>query len=458
MADSGLGEKSEISAPAPVRHDPYPGILNWVKYLAYDGLWLLVATVLSPWWVVRCLFNRDFRHMVAERLTLGLPRLNRPDPAKPRVMVHGVSVGEVLASRSLVNHLLQGFDVVVSASTNTGMEVARREFPELAVVRYPLDPSILVRRFFRRVDPQHVILMELEVWPNFLKWSNRRGAPIAIVNGRITERSLHNYLRFHRRLPQFLRVTLFAAQDQSYADRFVQLLGSDERVVVTGNIKADGLEIGPVPETKASRELQDWVDPGGDRLVLLAGSTHGDEDLLLFQAFREACPGSRIVLVPRHPGRGLDVVEQLAAVGARAQLLTRLRAGDENLDLEQPLIVDTVGELGSIYGLATLVFVGGSLVPHGGHNVLEPAARGKAVLYGPHTHNFFQETALLEQVGGAIRVRDTGDLMVHLSRLAQEPGAREAMAKAAMGVVMDQRGATARTLASLERYLGLKTL
>ena len=438
-----------------MRQDPYPGLRNGIKYLAYDGLWFVVAVLLSPWWLVRCILNKDFRRMVAERLTLGLVRLPKPSPSRPRVLVHGVSVGEVLASRSLVAHLRKGCEVVVSASTNTGMQVARREFPDLAVVRFPLDPSILVKRFFRRVDPQHVILMELEVWPNFLKWSNRRGAPVAIVNGRITEKSLRNYLRFHRRLPQFLRVTLFASQDQAYADRFVQLLGSDERVVVTGNIKADGLEVGPVPDTEASRELARWIAREEGQLVLLAGSTHGQEDGWLFEAFRNACPGARIILVPRHPDRVGEVVEQLAALGARAQSLTKLRSGEQTLIPTEPLIVDTVGELGRIYGMAHLVFVGGSLVPHGGHNVLEPAARGKVVLYGLHTHNFMQETALLEKVGGAIRVRDTAHLEQELERLAQDQEAREHMAQAGMGVVRDQRGATERTLSALEHYLGL---
>jgi len=424
-------------------------------YLCYDLLWVVVALLLAPWWILQCLWKRSFRRMVAERLTLGLARLGTPQAGRPRVLVHGVSVGEIMASRSLVAELSPTCEVVVSASTNTGMEVARRLYPKLEVIRFPLDPSPVIRRFLRRIQPEHVILMELEVWPNFLKWSNRCGAPIAIVNGRITERSLRNYLRFHRSLPQFLRVTLFAAQDEANARRFVQLLDDDRRVVVTGNIKADGLQVGPLPQDPAQAEVQHWVAAGPDQNVLVAGSTHGQEELLVFQAFQAASPGCRVILVPRHPERAPEVIEALAALGVRAQRLTRLRSGAERLDPTEPLIVDTVGEIGRFYGLATLVFVGGSLIPHGGQNMLEPAARGKPVLYGPHTDNFLQETALLEEVGAAIRVRDAADLEHQIRFLLGDPLARERMSQAGIQVALAQRGATRRSVQALESRLGL---
>lgn len=424
-------------------------------YAAYDLLWVSVTLLLAPWWAFHCLFSRPFRGMVWQRLTGGLPALPAPGGDKPRVLVHGVSVGEVLASRALVKALRETCEVVISASTNTGMEVARREFSDLHVVRFPLDPSPVIRRFLRRVQPGHVILMELEVWPNFLKWSNRRGTPIAIVNGRITERSLRNYLRFHRSLPQFQRISLFAAQNEDYAQRFEQLLDDRGRVVITGNIKADGLQIGALPRDGALEELEGWFARTPGQPVLLAGSTHGHEEVLVTEAFRSACPGARIVLVPRHPPRAQEVVDALAERGQGAQRLTRLRSGEETLDPSQVLIADTVGEMGRLYELATVVFVGGSLVPHGGQNMLEPAARGKAVLYGPHTDNFVQETALLEQAGGALRVADAQELATEVRRLVESPEACERMADAAIQVVQAQRGATARTVAALQRHLGL---
>ncbi|MFT5198839.1 MAG: 3-deoxy-D-manno-octulosonic-acid transferase [Planctomycetota bacterium] len=447
-----------VPIPDPVRADPFPGIKNALLYGAYDLLWLVVALLLSPWWLAKSVLQQAFRRMVLERLSFGLPVSHGHIAGRPRVLVHGVSVGEIMASRSLVAALKDTCEVVISASTNTGMKVARQEFPDLRVVRFPLDPSVCVRRFLTRVQPEHVILMELEVWPNFLKWSNRGATPVAIVNGRITEKSLKNYQRFSRSLPQFQRVSLFAVQDESYGSRFRQLYGTDRRVVVTGNIKVDGLEFGAVVEDKAFRELQAQIGWQKDQVVLLAGSTHFNEEPQVYEAFRGACPSARIILVPRHPNRANEVVEALSQVGAKAQRLTALRAGTETLDVSRPLIVDTVGELGRIYSLATVVFVGGSLVPHGGQNMLEPVARGRAVLYGPHTDNFRSETALLESVSGARRVDDANDLEATVRELIEEPTKRSAMAQAGLAIVRAQGGATDRTIDALSRYLGLGRL
>ncbi len=441
--------------PRPVGADPFPGIRNALLYGAYDLLWVFVALLLSPWWVTKALLRPSFRRMVLERLSVGLRGFGAPISGRPRVLVHGVSVGEIMASRSLVAALVDSCDVVVSASTNTGMKVARQEFPDLPVVRFPFDPSICIRRFLHRVQPQHVILMELEVWPNFLKWANRNATPVAIVNGRITEKSLHNYQRFSRSLPQFQRVSLFAVQDESYAVRFQQLHGTDGRVVVTGNIKVDGLEFGAVERDEAFQDLQGQIGWKPDQVVLLAGSTHSDEESQVYAAFHKACPHARIIIVPRHPDRAGDVVEALGQAGGRAQRLTALRSGADSLDPTRPLIVDTVGELGRIYSFATVVFVGGSLVPHGGQNMLEPVARGRAVLYGPHTDNFRGETALLEAAGGACRVANATELARVVQDLVEHPEKREALAQAGMTVARAQRGATDRTIEALERYLGL---
>ncbi len=441
--------------PDPVRADPFPGIRNSLLYWAYDLLWLGVALLLSPWWLAKAAVRKPFRRMVLERLTVGLPFSAAPTPGRPRILVHGVSVGEIMASRSLVAALADSCEVVISASTNTGIKVARQQFPDLPVVRFPLDPSICIRRFLARVQPEHVILMELEVWPNFLKWSNRNATPVAIVNGRITEKSLHNYQRFSRSLPQFQRVSLFAVQDESYGARFRQLYGTDRRVVVTGNIKVDGLEFGAVVHDQAFRDLEAQIGWNPDQVVLLAGSTHFNEEPQVYQAFSKACPGARIILVPRHPDRAADVVDALAQVGGHAQRLTALRSGKETLDVQKPLIVDTVGELGRIYSLATVVFVGGSLVPHGGQNMLEPVARGRAVLYGPHTDNFRSETALLEAVSGCRRVADAHDLEATVRELIEDPYQRESMAQAGLDVARAQGGATDRTIEALSRYLGL---
>ena len=443
-----MGPKPMASSPAdvgPIDRDPNPGAWMALLYLLYDLIWVLAITASSPWWVTRGILDLGFRRMVRQRLTLPPPRLPAPGP-RPRVLVHGVSVGEVKAAQSIVRGLEREHDVVICASTDTGMEVARQTYPGLEVVRFPLDLSLLPARFLRAVDPDLIVLMELEVWPNFLRRANRIGVPVAIVNGRITGESFANYKRlFSLTLPQFNRVSLIAAQSESYAKRFRELAGSGERVVVAGNVKADGLATGT---RGVAPELARLARGREGQRVLVAGSTHECEELWVSDAFRAAAPDARIILVPRHPERAPSVQSALAERGCRAQRLTELRAGARP-DPSRPLIVDTIGELEGIYGLADVVFVGGSLVPHGGHNMLEPAAQGRPVLYGPYLDNFVQEAALLEEAGGAQRVSDPEDLGRVLAQLLADPGRLASMGEAGMRAVEAQKGATARTLALL---------
>ena len=417
-------------------------------------MWLVTIVVASPWWALRCLRDRAFREMVSARLGLGLPAPPAPG-ARPRVLVHGVSVGEVMGARALVQRLEEAhpeLEVVVSTTTTTGESVARRLFPAHRVVRFPLDLSPVVRRFLARVRPTAVVLVELEVWPNFLRGANRAGVPVAVVNGRITGKSFSHYFLFRHLLPQFGRISLFCVQDEEYARRFEELSRDPRRILVTGNIKADALTIG---RREPPAELVRLLGGRPGQPVVVAGSTHEPEERWVAEAWRAAAPGARLVLVPRHPGRAEEVVEALARAGAPAQRLTALRAG-EAPDPSRPAVVDTIGDLEGVYGLADLVFVGGSLVPHGGQNMLEPAAQGRPVLYGPHVANFVQEAALLERAGAARRLAGTDELARALGELLADPAARERMAAAGIAATRAQQGATRLTLAALERAaLGL---
>jgi 3-deoxy-D-manno-octulosonic-acid transferase len=393
--------------------------------------------------------------MVQGRLTLSLKPLP-PAPERPRVLVHGVSVGEVKAAKSLVAELSKTCEVVISSSTNTGMRVARQCYPDYQVVRFPVDHMWPVTRFMNRVQPSCVILMELEIWPNFLRKANRLEVPVAIVSGRITPSSHTSYRRFGTTLPQFPRITVFAVQDEEHAQRFADLAGSRERVVITGNVKIDGLDTGQLVDDGVLAELRGLVDAQPGQFVLVAGSTHDPEEGLVAKAFRQAAPGARVILVPRHPERGRAVLSDLAEQGMGGQLLTDLRAGREELDTARALIVDTIGELESIYRLADVVFVGGSLVPHGGQNMLEPAALGRAVVHGPHVENFTQEARLLEKAGGSRIVRDPSHLAEVLEQLLKDPVQRELMGQAGREAVEAQKGATARTLRVLADRCGLR--
>jgi len=385
--------------------------------------------------------------MVLRRLTWRLPP--PADGVRERILVHGVSVGEIKGAQSLVRALAEShpeLEVVLCTTTDTGEEVARKLYPGHMVLRFPIDLSACVVRFLKCVRPSCVVLIELEIWPNFLRCANRLGLPVAVVNGRITESSFGNYRFFKSALPQFNRISLFCAQDERYAARFTELAHTDERVIQTGNIKIDGLRLGRV---EPSAEIARFASGDDGQTVVVAGSTHEREETWFVESCRASLPDARLVLVPRHPGRARDVERSLAALGAAPQLLSALRAGEE-LDRGRPLLVDTIGELEAIYAVADLVFIGGSLVQHGGQNMLEPAAQGRAVLYGPHVENFRQEARLLEDAGAARRVQGPEDLTSALRELGEDPAAVREMGCAGIRALEAQGGAAKVTLTALE--------
>ncbi len=433
--------------PLPIRSDPNTGFLRWVLHASYGALWWLVIGFGSLWSLPRFRRDPDFREMVRRRMGVGLPEPPQPGE-RQRILIHGVSVGEIKAARSLVLALEQDrpdLEIVLSSVTSTGFNIAQELYPHLRVVRFPFDPGWIVARFLRRVAPVTVVLVELEIWPNFLRAANRAGIPVAVVNGRIAERSFRSYRIFRNLLPQFNRISLYCVQAGEYGERFAQLAYQEGRILLTGNMKADSLGDGRVDPGEEFRRLLGG-NPG--QLVLTAGSTHGDEEQVLARLWSEAWPETRLILVPRHPNRAGEVRSALEGLGLQCQFLTELRAGLAP-DPSLPVIVDRIGDLEPTFGLSDLVFIGGTLVPHGGQNMLEPAAQGLPVIYGPHVDNFLVEARLLEEAGAALRVATPAELQKVLSELIKSPERREIMAKAGLEVVRNQKGATLRTMKAL---------
>ncbi|MEM6672948.1 MAG: glycosyltransferase N-terminal domain-containing protein [Planctomycetota bacterium] len=451
------GEGTE-PVPPPITSSPRVGLGQRLLHLAYDGVSGCVWLFLLPLFLVAGLFRGQHARKALRVSTFGLERLPPSDPERPRVLVHGVSVGEIKASQSLVAALQDRYEVVVSALSDTGIQVARQLYPDTTIVRYPFDFRPLVSRFWRRVQPDFVLLMELEAWPCFLRIANRRGAPVAVVSGRITERSFRRY-RLFGSLPEFGRISLFAAQDEAYAGRFADLAGSWERIVVTGNVKIDGLR-GPAvdPSDEAMIELRRsaGLDASDPPFTVVAGSTHDDEEVQFVETAAARIPDARLIVVPRHPGRCSSVVQAVASVlppERGPERLSELRAAGRAGDPRRPLLVDTIGELEGLYGLGDAVFVGGSLVPHGGQNMMEPAAQGIPVIYGPHVDNFLRETEMLERVGAARRVPDAAALGDALAELRDDPDLRARMAAAGRDAIAAQQGATRATLDALRERL-----
>jgi 3-deoxy-D-manno-octulosonic-acid transferase len=369
-------------------------------------------------------------------------------------------VGEVLLLRPLVAEMQRRrphWDIVISTTTTTGHAVARRTFPDLVTFFAPLDFSWAVRRSLARVRPTVLALVELELWPNWIAAAKAAGAKVAVVNGRLSEGSFRGYRRVRPLLARTLaRLDLVAVQDEEYARRFVALGVDDRRIRVTRSIKYDGLESDRNnPKTLALRKDL-GLHPAD--LVFVAGSTmEGEEEAALaaYQAARAANPSLRLVLVPRHLERADRVAKLLESRGVPCIRRSRPETQPgttRRASVDAPVVlVDTLGELGAVWGLADIAFVGGSLYPgRNGQNMMEPAAYGAAVLFGPYTSNFREAVEGLLARGGAARVADANDLARAVTAALDDPEQAARQGAAGRAFVLAQNGAGARTLSELE--------
>jgi 3-deoxy-D-manno-octulosonic-acid transferase len=421
-------------------------------YRVYSVVLALLALGYLPLFLVRKVWGAGYP--VALRARLGFVTVPPPPMPNGRFWVHAVSVGEVMAAIPLVQALRVRWpaaDIVVSTVTATGERVARARLSEAAaMLTFPLDFPGTVRRTVGRVAPGCFIALETELWPNLLRVLRRSKVPAVLANGRISDRSYRRY-----RLVRFLfrkvldDVALFCMQSEEDARRIISLGASPERVLVTGNLKMEA------PSGEAGAE-QLWrrLLHLGRAPVVVAGSTHRGEEATMLDAFlamRPAAEDLRLVLAPRHPER-LDEVEGLA----RSRGLSVVRRSRVSAANGAPVILlDTMGELASLYAVADVIFVGGSLVPIGGHNVVEPALHAKAVVFGPHMANFRDAAALLLRADAAVQVKDGAELTAALGRLLTDVPARQALGRAAWSAVRSHQGACVRTIAGLERVLAL---
>ncbi|PYM93295.1 MAG: 3-deoxy-D-manno-octulosonic acid transferase [Candidatus Rokuibacteriota bacterium] len=425
-------------------------------YALYTTVVLLGLVVLYvPLAVVRRL-TRGVPLNVRARLGYGAPDTN----GRRTGWLHAVSVGEAIAATPLIEGLRRVYPelpLVVTTVTSTGAQIVRERFAGLATHRFfPLDLPWVARRVSASINPVFLICMETELWPNTLRAVAARGAPVMIANGRISDRSYRRY----RLIRGFLRgvlaqVRVFAMQSDEDARRIIALGAPPERVVVTGNVKTDAAVVDTAGAVDLWRRLLGLAAP---QRVWIAGSTHPGEEDMVLEAYRAALvdfPDLVLVLAPRHPERAADVFALLDRRGWRAVRRSELpsRAPHPPTAVPPVIVLDTVGELATLYAVADVVFVGGSLVPLGGHNVLEAAQRRKPVLVGPHTGNFRESASLLESAGAALVVRDAADLGHDLRRLLADPDLRAKMGDAGFEALASRHGAVRETLDLIGRYL-----
>jgi len=427
-------------------------ILGSMKALLLDLVYALGLVATSPVWLTRMIRHGRYRSGWAQRLGASPVRYG----SQPMVWIHAVSLGEVNGIRALVDELagqLPDHEIVISSTTDTGMTRARKLFaPTRRVFQFPFDFSWTVRRAFDRIRPDLVVLMEGEIWPNFLARANQRGVPVVLVNGRMSENK--GYPRYRKVRPLvrrlFNRLAVLAVQDQAYADRFISLGTDPAKVVVTGMMKYDTVETGSQVDGAAELAAALGLDEG--RRLIVAGGTGNDEEaplLEMFSAMRESRQVDEravLAIVPRKPER-FEQVARLIADGGSALVRRTERPDGARGELPCGAVVlgDTMGELRKFYSLADAIFVGRSLVPMGGSDMIEAAALGKPVAFGPHVFNFPQAAELVAE-GAAARVADVDELRRTLAGWLADPAAAAEMGRTARRFVESRRGATRRNV------------
>jgi len=425
-------------------------------YLLYSFLTAVVFVVASPYFLYQALRHNKYVGSIAQRLGY-LPVSFNLD-GDESIWVHAVSVGEVLSARPLISELRASYPklrLFLSTTTLTGQQLARRSVPDVdAVFYFPFDWTITARRTLNVVRPRLFVMTETEIWPNLLRECKQRSIRTLMVNGRISYRSFPRYRLIRPFMKRVLAdIDRFCVQGEETSRRLIELGADPARIVVTGSLKFDSLESSPTPGRGRERVLRFFRVPLA-RPVIIAGSTLKGEEEPVIRAFnrvRASGVNALLVIAARHPER-FDEVERLC----RHEGLTVVRRTELPIDAEpraDAVVLDTIGELAQLYQIATVVFVGGSLVPAGGHNILEPALYGKPVVFGPHMQNFGEIAETFLTNGAAIQVRTAGEFEETMLSLIGDPVRRARVGAAARALVESNRGARDRTLAVIRDLL-----
>jgi 3-deoxy-D-manno-octulosonic-acid transferase len=422
-----------------------------------DLLYLLLAIAISPIVVYRVIRHKRYRTGWSQRFG----KITRRSPDKKCIWLHAVSVGEVNATKTIVTELqntFQDFEIVISTTTDTGFARASTLFgKDLAVFYFPLDFSWIMRRAFHRIRVGLCLLMELEVWPNFVRIAQQSNTPVVVINGRISDRSFSRYRKVKPFTKRFFgKVSLVLAQTEEYAQRFKELGCPSDRVVITGSLKYDTAQI--TNKVEGADALAAKLNIKNERLWV-AGGTGNDEEKILLDVYenlrkQDEFNDLRLAIVPRKPERFDEVAELIEQTGLELIRYSHVKnqtPGKSSTEyrastVETIILGDTMGDLRKFYSLATVIFVGRSLVPMGGSDMMEAAALGKCTLFGPHAFNFRQTVDALLANNGAIVVKDQTELLQTVQRCLLEPQFAQRIAKNGQEVIRKNQGATAKSI------------
>jgi 3-deoxy-D-manno-octulosonic-acid transferase len=422
--------------------------------MMYSSLLLAVLVVGAPYWLLRMATSGRYRAGLLGRLGLVPEGLRAAVAGRDVIWVHAVSVGEVLAATQLIRELkaaLPEWGVAVSTTTETGQKLAAERLVGSPVFYLPLDFRFTVRRYLRVLRPKMLVLMESELWPRLIAECSKGGVPVVVVNARISDRSFPRYMWLRRLWRPFLEmISLFLAQSSETAERLVKIGAPAERVRVMGNLKYD---VRAGSESALTEMLRERLSVGAE--VVVCGSTLEGEDQVLLEAWRAvlaAEPNVVMVLAPRHPDRFASVATMVAGSGFAWVRASDFKVRPDTVAAGSVFLLDTIGDLASIYGLAAVAFVGGSLVAKGGHNPLEPAQFAVPVVMGPSFENF-RDVVEGMRAGDAVRIISPEMLAETLIAMLRDADDARALGERGRAVFEAQAGATARTVEALVSLL-----
>jgi 3-deoxy-D-manno-octulosonic-acid transferase len=418
----------------------------------YNLIYLALLAIVSPVLLWRTLRSGKYRQGFWEKCCGYVPRRTSQNPC---IWLHAVSVGEVNLIQTLITELEQQYptyDFVISTTTHTGYELARKKYAPRQVFYAPLDFSWAVKNALRRIRPQLLILAELEVWPNLIHLAKQAKVQVAVVNGRLSDKSFRGYSRVAWLLrPMFSQLDLVAAQTAEYAERFIAL--GTEHTHITGSLKFDGaLQERQNPQTLRLATLAGITK---NNVIFLAGSTQAPEETTALQAWEAASKqyaALKLIMVPRHPER-FDEVAHLLNQSGHAWIRRSQLVPNEPVPEWKILLVDAVGELGAWWGTAHMAFVGGSLGNRGGQNMIEPAAYGAAVCFGPNTWNFRDVVSRFLQAKAAVVIHNAEELQTFLQHCLEDASFTATLGTNAKNLVASNQGATQHTMELLESLL-----
>lgn len=429
-------------------------------YILYNIILLLAAILGIPYYILKMAITGKYRKSLLPKLGCRQELILANVKKGPRVWVHAVSVGEVTAAAPIVSSLKKirpDIEIIFSTSTETGQEMAQRLVKDAAAfIYFPLDIPGVVHKMIRLVKPDAFTIVETELWPNFLKSCNKNHSKVLMVNGRISPRSYGKYLLTKFFWKKILANLSAAGTISSIdADRLKEIGMDNKKIQIMGNAKYDALASMASPELH--EEIANLFNVQKDERFFVAGSTHQGEEEVVIKVYKELIKkysDFKLVIVPRHIERTKEILHLLHEYDFNDHItITEIKSGKMRKN-ERVIIVDIIGVLFKVYSLATVVYCGGSLVPKGGQNILEAAAWGKVIFYGPSMEDFSEEKALLEKVGAGVTIKNESELFQEVSHTLDNPEELRRRGGEGKAIVAANRGAAARYAELINRNLG----